>query len=126
MTPTSANPEKGSTGDVIFVQGPFDPEDVKAVKILDQDAYVLNRDKDGLRIKLPDFPELNSAETDAKILVMGDKSTLSEINFKVSDCPSHSKYESTFRWNRFGSTDQNKYAWSINKCVIRFGYRWYS
>lgn len=87
LTPTAANPEKGSTGDVIYVQGPFDPEDVKAVKILDQDAYVLNRDKDGLRIKLPDFPELNASETDTKILVMGDKSTLSEINFKVLIAP---------------------------------------
>jgi pSer/pThr/pTyr-binding forkhead associated (FHA) protein len=87
LTPTSANPERGSTGDLIIVEGPFDPEDVKAVKILDQDAYVLNRDKDGLKIKLPDFPELNAAETDAKILVMGDKGALAEINFKVLIAP---------------------------------------
>jgi pSer/pThr/pTyr-binding forkhead associated (FHA) protein len=87
LTPTSANPEKGSSGDLIIVQGPFDPEDVKAVKILDQDAYVLNRDKDGLKIKLPDFPDLNTAETDTKIQVMGEKGTLSEINFKVLIAP---------------------------------------
>jgi pSer/pThr/pTyr-binding forkhead associated (FHA) protein len=87
LTPTSANPEQGSTGDLITVQGPFDPEDVKAVKVLDQDAYVLNRDKDGLKIKLPDFPELNASETDTKIQVMGDKGTLSEINFKVLIAP---------------------------------------
>jgi pSer/pThr/pTyr-binding forkhead associated (FHA) protein len=87
LTPTSANPEKGSTGDLIIVQGPFDPEDVKAVKVLDQDAYVLNRDKDGLKIKLPDFPELNAAETDTKIQVIGDKGPLSEINFKVLIAP---------------------------------------
>lgn len=87
LTPTSVNPEKGSTGDLVLVQGPFDPEDVKAVKILDQDAYVLNRDKDGLKIKLPDFPDLNTAETDTKIQVMGDKGILSEINFKVLIAP---------------------------------------
>jgi FHA domain-containing protein len=87
LTPTAVNPEKGSTGDLVLVQGPFDPEDVKAVKILDQDAYVLNRDKDGLKIKLPDFPDLNTAETDTKIQVMGDKGVLSEINFKVLIAP---------------------------------------
>jgi len=87
LTAAGVNPEKGSTGDLVIVQGPFDPEDVKAVKILDQDAYVLNRDKEGLKIKLPDFPDLNTAETDTKIQVMGDKGILSEINFKVLIAP---------------------------------------
>jgi pSer/pThr/pTyr-binding forkhead associated (FHA) protein len=87
LTPPLASPEKGSTGDLIHVQGSFDPEDVKAVKILDQDAFVLKRDKDGLQIKLPDFPNLSGSETDSEILVMGEKDVLSRINFKVLIAP---------------------------------------
>ncbi len=86
-TPPAADPEKGSTGDLIHLKGAFDPEDVKGVKILERDTYVLKRDKDGLQIKLPDFPNLSGAETETEILVMGEEDVLSRINFKVLIAP---------------------------------------
>jgi pSer/pThr/pTyr-binding forkhead associated (FHA) protein len=83
----SAKPDRGSSGDLIRVNGDFEPEDVTSVKILEKDAYVLKRDSDGLQIKLPEFPEVSAPETKTEFIVMDEEKPLTRIPFTVLIAP---------------------------------------
>jgi pSer/pThr/pTyr-binding forkhead associated (FHA) protein len=86
-TPESANPDRGSTGDLVRITGDFEPEDVTSVKILDKDAFVLKRDDDGIQIRLPDFPEVSAPETKAELVVLEEEKPLTRIPFTVVIAP---------------------------------------
>lgn len=80
----TAQPIKGSTGDIIILRASdFNPEKLKDVQILDQEAKVLSTAPDGIRIQLPDFPNLVTPQTKTEIVVDGKKSRMGSVPFTV-------------------------------------------